>query len=114
MENITMLSLLLDVFVPIAIAFIASSGFWIFLEKKVRSPRLYQTELLMGLAHDRIMYLGGKYIKRGYISQDEYENLHKYLYLPYKQLGGNGTIERIMDAIDELPIKSAVILMKGE
>lgn len=100
-----MIDILIQVLVPIIIAFIASSGFWIFIDK-IRSPKTAQTELLMGLAHDRIMYLGGKYIKRGTISQDEYENLHKYLFSPYLKLGGNGTIVRIMEEVDRLPIKT--------
>lgn len=40
--------------------------------------------MLKGLGHDRICYLGECYIQRGYITKDEYENLHDYLYLPYK------------------------------
>ena len=94
-----------DILLPIIIAFAASSGFWVFLDK-IRTPKSAQTALLMGLAHDRIMYLGGKYISRGWISQDEYENLHKYLYTPYKQLGGNGVVERLLGEIDKLPIRA--------
>lgn len=40
--------------------------------------------MLVGLAHDRIMYLGMQYVDRGYVTQDEYENLRAYLYDPYK------------------------------
>lgn len=61
--------------------------------------------MLKGLGHDRICYLGECYIQRGYITKDEYENLHDYLYLPYKKLGGNGTAERIMKEIDRLSLK---------
>jgi len=103
MENLY--QTLIETVIPIIIAFIASSGFWVFLDK-IRSPKSAQTELLMGLAHDKIMYLGKKYITRGWITQDEYENLEKYLFGPYKKLGGNGTAERIMEEIDKLPIKS--------
>ena len=59
----------------------------------------------MGLAYDRLMYLGMKYIERGYITSDEYDDFQKYLYLPYKELGGNGTAERIMSELTNLPIK---------
>ncbi len=60
--------------------------------------------MLIGLAHDRIVYLGMQYIEREWITQDEYENLHDYLYVPYKKMGGNGSAKRIMDEIDRLPI----------
>lgn len=86
----------------------ASTGFWAFAtylmqrwDKKVST----EGKMLRGLAHDRICYLGEVYIKQGYISKDDYENLHDYLYLPYKELGGNGTAKRIMDEVKKLPLR---------
>jgi hypothetical protein len=35
---------------------------------------------------------------------DEYEELLKYYYEPYKELGGNGTAEQIMNRVRQLPI----------
>lgn len=61
--------------------------------------------MLRGLAHDRICYLGEEYIKQGYISKDDYENLHDHLYKPYEELGGNGTVKRIMDEVKKLPLR---------
>ena len=61
--------------------------------------------MLKGLGHDRIMFLGMSYIDRGYITQDEYENLYQYLYRPYEKLGGNGSAKRVMQEVDKLPIK---------
>lgn len=63
--------------------------------------------MLIGLAHDRIMYLGMSYIDQGYVTQDEYENLRVYLYElyePYERMGGNGSAKRIMQEVDKLPI----------
>lgn len=62
-------------------------------------------DMVKGLGHDRIIYLGTEYIKRGSVTKDEYENLHDYLYIPYKKLGGNGTAEKIMKEVSNLPIK---------
>lgn len=62
--------------------------------------------MLIGLGHDRIIQLGNEYIQRGYITSEEYENLHDYLYAPYKKLGGNGSAEQIMDKVKKLPISS--------
>ena len=64
-----------------------------------------QSQMLLGLGHDRIIYLGTKYIEDGYVTEDEFENLNKYLYEPYKALGGNGTAEKIMDDVRNLPIR---------
>lgn len=66
-----------------------------------------RTELLIGIAHDRIIFLGMSYVNRGYITQDEYENLHSYLYGPYKKAGGNGSAERVMKEVEKLPIRKA-------
>lgn len=83
---------------------LASSGLWAFLSKKMES-RDEKTEMIIGLAHDRIMSLGMEYVDRGYITEDEYENLYGYLYKPYEKLGGNGSAARVMKEVDKLPIK---------
>ena len=85
-------------------AVLASSGFWAWLQKRSERKDV-RTRMLVGLGHDRIMYLGMKYIERGYITHDEYENLYEYLYKPYSEIGGNGSAKRIMGEVDKLPIK---------
>ena len=85
------------------VAVVTSSGFWTFLQKRAEK-RDVKTEMLVGLAHDRIMGLGVHYIERGYITKDEYENLYEYLYLPYEKMGGNGSAKRIMQEVNKLPI----------
>ena len=44
------------------------------------------------------------YVERGYITQDEYENLRVYLYEPYEKMGGNGSARRVMLEVDKLPV----------
>ena len=61
-------------------------------------------QMLRGLGHDRILYLGESYVKRGDITRGEYENLHDYLYKPYIALGGNGTAKKIMEEVEKLPL----------
>ena len=85
-------------------AVLASSGFWAWLQKRSERKDV-RTRMLVGLGHDRIMYLGMKYIERGYITHDEYENLYEYLYKPYSEIGGNGSAKRIMGEVDKLPIR---------
>ena len=84
---------------------LASSGFWAYMQKKSDSKDL-KTAMIIGLAHDRIMSLGGYYIERQYITTDEYENLRTYLYEPYAALGGNGSAKRIMDEVDKLELRN--------
>lgn len=85
-------------------ALFASSGFWAWMSSR-NVHRKSGNRLLIGLGHDRIMALGMTYIRQGFITRDEYENLYEYLYLPYKELGGNGSAERIMKEVDKLPIR---------
>lgn len=86
-------------------AIIASSGFWAYIQKK-ESKKSAATKLLMGLAYDRISTLGMLYIHRGEITKDEYEEFVTYLYEPYKEAGGNGSAVRIMDAVNQLPLRN--------
>lgn len=89
----------------IVCAVIASSGFWAYISKRSEKKDV-KTRMLVGLAHDRILFLGMSYIDRGYITRDEYENLYEYLYQPYEKMGGNGSVKRVMQEVNKLPIHS--------
>ena len=91
-----------DQIMTIVLAIFASSGLWAFLQF-LMNKKDTRTQMLIGLGHDRIVYLGMKYLERGYITPDEYENLHDYLYKPYERIGGNGSAKRIMDEVKKLP-----------
>ena len=94
--------------VSVILAIFASGGFWAFLTYLVQrkdTTDSAEAQMLKGLGHDRICWLGESYIARGYITKDEYENLHDYLFLPYKKLGGNGTAEKIMKEVEKLPLE---------
>jgi hypothetical protein len=93
-----------EMIVTVVCAVLVSSGFWAYITKNSEKKDL-RNQLLMGLAHDRIVYLGMTYIDRDWITQDEYENLHEYLYKPYLSMGGNGSAKRIMDALEKLPVR---------
>lgn len=111
-----------DLTLAVVFAILASSGFWAFitvivqkhLENKysVSSRMSVEREMLIGLAHDRILSLGMKYIQRGYITRDEYENINQYLYEPYSKLGGNGSAKKIMEELNKLPIRACLITEK--
>lgn len=86
---------------------LTSSGLWALILRFI-DRRTNQAKMILGLGHDKIIYLGKEYIKRGWITADEYENLHDYLYIPYKNMGGNGSAERIMEEVKKLPIKASI------
>jgi len=81
-------------------AMLASSGLWAFIQKRSDKKDVTR-EMLLGLAHDRILSLGVSYLERGdWITQDEHENLSEYLYKPYEKMGGNGTARRVMNDVN--------------
>ena len=97
---------ILELAITVFCSVLASSGFWAYMTKRSERKDL-KTEMLIGLGHDRIMFLGMHYIERGYITRDEYENLYEYLYKPYEKIGGNGSAKRIMTEVNKLPIRES-------
>lgn len=103
----------IEILITIFSSVLASSGLWAYLTK-VLEKKDVKTQMLIGLGHDRIIYLGLQYLERGWITQDEFENIHDYLYIPYKKMGGNGSAERIMNEIKQLPIRKSSYIEKGQ
>lgn len=98
--------------ITVVCSVLASSGFWAWLQAR-RERKDARTKMLLGLGHDRIVNLCMTYIDRGWISQDEYEDLIKYLYNPYSEMGGNGTAERLINEIKKLPIKKLTYVQQA-
>lgn len=95
-----------EAFIAIILAVIGSGGFWSlmqFIVQKHSEKRSATTRLLLGLSHEQILEQCAFYENRGYIKPDEYAELERYLYEPYKKLGGNGAVEREMQKIKALP-----------
>lgn len=101
----------------IAASIFAGQGFWTYIQNK-SSKKNAELRLLLGLAHDRIIFLCGKYIEQGFITQDEYEDLVHYLQEPYSEFGGNGIAERMFKAVQQLeivgrPVRATVIVKEN-
>lgn len=97
----------------IVLAVFASSGLWTCLQM-LMNRRSARTRMLLGLGHDKIIYLCSKYIDRGWITNDEFEDLYKYLYDPYIKMGGNGTAKRLMAEVDRLPIRNIHVQQRAD
>lgn len=108
----------LQMIITVVCAVLASSGFWAFIQRRGDKKDL-KTQLLLGLAHDRIMYLGMHYISRvdengqAWITKDEYENFYNYLYKPYENVGGNGSAKRLKMEVDKLPVRDPKYMKRG-
>ena len=62
-----------------------------------------QSEALMAIAQDRILWLGRQYIKQGWIYEDELKNIRR-MADAYKAMNGNGDVKIIMGEVDKLPV----------
>lgn len=71
-------------------------------QKDMQQEIRWHGEAIAGLEHDRIIHVGEGFIQKGKITLSEYDDINKYLYEPYKKLGGNGTAEDVMDRLKEL------------
>lgn len=96
---------ILTAIVTIFVSVMASGGFWNWWANRDKKEDA-KTLLLLGLAHDRIIFLCMNYIDRGWITKDEYEDLEKYLWGPYSTFGGNGLAEKVYNEVKALPILS--------
>lgn len=100
--------------ITIIIAVLGSGGLWSFIQYRLQQRDLKKMQensadtverrALLAILHDRIYSSAPDIIERGYVTVDELDNL-KYLYRPYKALGGNGTGEKLVSDVKNLPIK---------
>lgn len=65
--------------------------------------------MVMGLGCDKIKFLCTHYIERWEtdgipLTPEEHKELKKYLYEPYKKMGGDGTVDKLYKQFDEIPI----------
>lgn len=96
------MSTIIESIVTVTVAVLASSGFWAYFTNR-STKKSATTQLLLGMAHDRIVYLGMKYIQRGWIYKDEYDDFMTYLYSPYSKFGGNGLADKVVNEVNSLP-----------
>lgn len=87
---------------PAVTALIGSSGIWMWLKTKAER-NTSEDRLLLAVARSQLVESGREYLKRGYITLDEYEE-YEDNYKLYSDLGGNGLARRIFKQVDELPI----------
>ena len=72
--------------------------------KQMKKVELVQ-DALMGLLHDRICRLCETYLRKGFATNEEREQL-QVLYSPYKAMGGNHNAESLYEQVmDKLPLE---------
>lgn len=73
--------------------------------EKAEANKSAQSRMLLGLGHDKIVYLTDRYVRRGAITLKEKRNL-QFLCDPYFDMGGNGDCRIGYDACNKLPVVS--------
>lgn len=104
-----------ETLVTIIIAICGSSGVWGLImylvqhhHKKLEEALLRdnaEIRMIKGIGHAQIIKLCRHYLAQKYITPEQYKDLTEHLYLPYKDLGGNGTVEKLIKEVDKLPVK---------
>ena len=92
----------LDIIIPLVVAVFGSTGFWQWIQNRGKKKSA-EVRLIMGIAYSEIIRRCEHYIKRGYIETDEYNELNRYLFEPYREMGGDGTAEKLMLEVRKLP-----------
>ena len=95
----------LELIITVVVAVLGSNGLWAWLQSK-STAKSARDRMLLGLGHAEIFRLCEKYIRRGAITRDELEDLEKYLWKPYHELGGNGTAETMVNTCKGLDLIS--------
>ena len=91
--------------ITVVVAVLGSNGLWTWLQSR-SSTKSARDRMILGLGHAEIFRVAEKYIHRNGITMSELEDLEKYLYKPYAEMGGNGTAAAVVQKCRELPFIS--------
>lgn len=75
--------------------------------KNIKEELAVVKSMSLGALYDRAKFLGETYLKRGWWTLNEYEDYKKYIFQPYHEAGGDGTIDKIMIELEKMPIEAA-------
>lgn len=87
---------------PAVTALLGGSGIWAWAKSKSERNDT-EDRLLLQVAKNQLVHQGREYLKRGYITMDEYEE-YEFEFKVYESLGGNGLARRVFKQVDDLPI----------
>ena len=96
---------ILELIITVIVTVLGSNGLWAFIQSRSNNKSA-RDRMILGLGHAEIFRTAERYIQRGGITTNELEDLDKYLYKPYSELGGNGTAQTIVEQCRKLPIIS--------
>lgn len=87
---------------PLITTVLSGPGIWAWMRTRTQRNDS-EDRLLLQVAKNQLVTQGHEYLKRGYITMDEYAE-YEAEYKVYSALGGNGLARRIFKQVDELPM----------
>lgn len=87
---------------PLITTVLSGPGIWAWAKTRTMRNKS-EDRLLLQVAKNQLVVQGREYLKRGYITMDEYEE-YEAAYQEYSGLGGNGLARRIFEQVDDLPM----------
>lgn len=87
---------------PLWSTLLGAPGMWAFVKAKTDRDTS-KVKLLRAVAKNQLIEQGRVYLRRGYITMDEYEE-YEAEYKLYTAIGGNGLARRIFEQVDDLPM----------
>lgn len=87
---------------PLITTVLSGPGIWAWAKTRTQHGDSVD-RLLLQVAKNQLVIQGREYLKRGYITMDEYEE-YEAEYQVYSSLGGNGLARRIFEQVDDLPM----------
>ena len=93
--------------ITMIVTILGCNAFWAWIQSR-GTAKTARDRMILGLGHAEIFRQAEKYIHRDGITADELDDLVKYFYKPYAELGGNGTAAAMIEKCKKLPIITAV------
>lgn len=100
-----------ETIITLVLAVLASNGLWSYIQFKAQqrsTKKTVEQRLLLGIAFKEIVESCQHHLSVGHISHEEYKELNHYLFEPYREMGGNGTADRLIKEVEKLPIDKEV------
>ena len=87
---------------PLITTVLSGPGIWAWAKTRTLQNNSKE-KLLLQVVKSQLVAQGREYLKRGYITMDEYEEYESEYHM-YSALGGNGLARRIFEQVDDLPM----------
>lgn len=116
--NMDISRIILEYWIHFVLASISSFLTYLFLKLNKKFKQFQEREKatengVQALLRNEIIKTYNHYSERGFMPIHERDNIN-HLYTQYKNLGGNGTVPKLIEELEELPVHDISVKMKGE